>query len=205
MNAVPAPKSPPKARDAARTAETILRAAQTLFAARGYTTTGVREVAAAAGVNSALVCRYFGSKEGLLRAAVEEFLIIDVFFDGDRGDFGTRSVGLLLTAETLPNPVAMMILATADPAARILCADLLHERIIVPLAAWLGGPDGLARAGQLNLLWVGFMVARQILPTRPVHDFETATVRWLAETTQTIADGATTPENGSLPPERIAS
>ena len=180
-------------RDAARTAQTILRAAQELFAARGYTTTGVREVAALAGVNSALVRRYFGSKEGLLRAAVEEFLIIDVFCEGARADFGVRSVRLLLNAETLPNPVAMMILATADPAARALCADLLHDKIIKPLAEWLEGPDAMARAGQLNLLWVGFMVARQILPTRPVHEFEGATLRWLAETTQMIANGAMTP------------
>ncbi|UVO53654.1 TetR/AcrR family transcriptional regulator [Sphingomonas sp. SUN039] len=184
----------PRIRDAARTAQSILRAAQELFAAQGYTTTGVREVAALAGVNSALVRRYFGSKEGLLRAAVEEFLIIDVFFEGNRGDFGARSVRLLLNAETLPNPVAMMILATADPAARALCADLLHDKIIKPLAEWLGGADALARAGQLNLLWVGYMVARQILPTRPVHDFEEATLRWLSETTQKIADGATAPE-----------
>jgi AcrR family transcriptional regulator len=187
-----------------RTAETILRAAQALFASRGYTTTGVREVAAAAGVNSALVRRYFGSKEGLLRAAVEEFLIIDVFFEGDRADFGMRSLRLLQQAETLPNPVAMMILATADPTARVLCANLLHERIIEPLAAWLGGPDALARAGQLNLLWVGFMVARQILPTRPVHDFEAATFRWLAETTQMIADGAKIPDSDNQPLERIS-
>lgn len=193
----------PKLRDAARTAQTILRAAQELFAARGYTTTGVREVAAAAGVNSALVRRYFGSKEGLLRAAVEEFLVIDVFFEGDRADFGVRSVSLLYQGETLPNPVAMMILATADPAARVLCADLLHERIIVPLAKWLGGPDALARAGQLNLLWVGFMVARQILPTRPVRDFEDATFRWLAETTQKIADGVSVPANNIRQMERI--
>jgi AcrR family transcriptional regulator len=183
----------PRMRNAVRTAQTILRAAQELFAARGYTTTGVREVAALAGVNSALVRRYFGSKEGLLRAAVEEFLVIDVFLEGDRADFGNRSVRLLHQAETLPNPVAMMILATADPAARALCADLLHDKIIKPLAEWLGGPNALARAGQLNLLWVGYMVARQILPTRPVHDFEDDTFRWLAETTQMIADSAAVP------------
>jgi AcrR family transcriptional regulator len=194
----------PKKRDAARTSQTILRAAQELFAARGYTTTGVREVAALAGVNSALVRRYFGSKEGLLRAAVEEFLIINVFLEGDRADFGDRSVGLLQQAEALPNPVAMMILATADPAARVLCADLLHDKIIKPLAEWLGGPDALVRAGQLNLLWVGFMVARQILPTRPVHEFEDATFRWLAATTQLIADGATAPEMEIKELEKLA-
>ena len=188
-----APHAPPKIRNAARTTETILRAAQALFASQGYTTTGVREVATAAGVNSALVRRYFGSKEGLLRAAVEDYLSLNLLLEGDRTNFGTHVVEVLCQGESIPNPMAMMILATADPAARVLCSDLLHERVILPLAEWLDGPDALARAGQLNLLWVGFMVVRQILPTRPVRDFETATFRWLAETTQMIADGSTPP------------
>ena len=177
-------------RNAAKTTEAILRAAQRLFAEKGYTTTGVREVAAEAGVNSALVRRYFGSKEGLLRAAVEDYLRIDPLLDCGRADFGTHTVELLCSGEAIPNPMAMMILSTADPAARMLCSDLMHERVIVPLAAWLGGPDALARAGQLNLLWVGFMTVRQILPTRPVREFEADTFRWLAETTQAIADGS---------------
>lgn len=186
IEAAPAPKS----RNAARTTEDILRAAQRLFASKGYTTTGVREVATEAGVNSALVRRYFGSKEGLLRAAVEEYLTIDALIECGRAEFGRHTVELLCLGENIPNPVAMMLLATADPAARVLCADLLHERVILPLAAWLGGPDAMARAGQLNLLWVGFMTVRQILPTKPVHEFEHDTFRWLADTTQAIADAA---------------
>ena len=179
---------PAKIRDAARTRETILRAAQRLFAMQGYTTTGVREVAAEAGVNSALVRRYFGSKEGLLRAAVEDVLKIDPFIAGDRASFGARAVATLRHGETLPNPLAMMLLATADPAARALCRGLMHERIVKPLAAWLGGRAALARAARINLLWIGFLTARQILPLQPLHDFEPSTLRWLAETTQAIAD-----------------
>lgn len=186
-----------RVRNAERTTAAILMAAQQLFASRGYTTTGVREVAAAAGVNSALVRRYFGSKEGLLRAAVEEFLIIDVFLEGGRADFGARSVRILCEGESLPNPLAMMILATADPAARALCEDLMHQRIIVPLADWLGGPDALARAGQLNVLWTGFMLARLILPMRPVREFEDVTFDWVARTAQMIADGAADRECGT--------
>ena len=44
-------------RDAVRTRENILGAAQQLFARKGYTTVGVREVAAEAGVNSTLIPR----------------------------------------------------------------------------------------------------------------------------------------------------
>ena len=180
----------PPQRDAARTREAILRAAQKLFAEKGYTTTGVREVASEAGVNSALIRRYFTSKEGLLRAAVEDILRIEPFTAGSRADFGRRAVDTLLQGETRPNPLAMMILATADPAARILCQDLLHERIIVPLAAWLGGPDAMERAAQLNILWVGFMTARQILPLRILSSGDIGPCRaWLETITQVIADG----------------
>jgi AcrR family transcriptional regulator len=44
----------------------LLQAAEGLFAAHGYNGVSVRELAAAAGVNSALVSYHFGSKEGLL-------------------------------------------------------------------------------------------------------------------------------------------
>ncbi len=181
---------PPRTRDAARTQDAILRAAQLLFASKGYSTTGVREIAAAAGVDSSLVRRYFRSKEGLLRAAVEDMLRIDPFVEGSRAEFGKRAVATLLHGETQPNALAMMILATADPAARDMCRDLMHERIVVPLAEWLGGPAALQRAAQLNLLWMGFMTARQILPLQPLASTDVgATFTWLETLLQSIADG----------------
>jgi AcrR family transcriptional regulator len=182
----------PKARtrDAARTREAILRAAQKLFAQKGYSTTGVREVATEAGVNSALVRRYFGSKEGLLRQALEGVLRIEPFIHGRRSEFGRRAAAILLAGETIPSPLAMMVLATADPVARSLCSDLMHERIVVPLADWLGGADALNRAVRLNILWVGFMTTRQILPLPPLSaEALEPTLRWLEEASQAVADG----------------
>jgi AcrR family transcriptional regulator len=182
---------PQRKRDAVRTSEAILRAAQKLFAQKGYATTGVREIAAEAGVNSTLVRRYFGSKEGLLRKALEDVLTIEHFIRGSRAEFGVRAVANLLRgeAEPVPNPLAMIILATADPAARVLCRDLMHERIIRPLAEWLGGPGALDRAAQLNILWIGFMTARQIVPLQPLSDdILEPTRQWLEKLTQSIAD-----------------
>src|SRR5271165_3963630 len=46
--------------------EKLLGAAERLFADRGFNGVSVRQIAAAAGVNSALVGYYFGSKTGLL-------------------------------------------------------------------------------------------------------------------------------------------
>src|ERR1700691_1606363 len=48
----------------------ILGAARTTFAARGYEQTTIRAVATQAGVDASMVMRYFGSKAGLVTAAV---------------------------------------------------------------------------------------------------------------------------------------
>ena len=59
---------PKRKRDAAATREAILEAATRRFATQGYERAGAREIAADAGVTAALVNRYFGSKEALLRS-----------------------------------------------------------------------------------------------------------------------------------------
>lgn len=188
MDIIAAPSSP-RPRNGARTREDILRAAQRLFTEKGYTTVGVREIAAEVGVNSTLVRRYFGSKEGLLRAALEDLLRIDEIVGGDRSAFGERAATMLLQTRSFTNPVAIMMLAMADLPARRLCADLVQRNVIEPLAAWLGGADALDRAAQLNVLWTGFIVQRQ-LPVRELADDRVAGTRaWIARVTQTIADG----------------
>lgn len=59
----------PRGREAVMAA--VLDAAMTLFAARGPASVSVRDIAAAAGVNHALVHRHFGSKQAVLRAVLE--------------------------------------------------------------------------------------------------------------------------------------
>jgi TetR/AcrR family transcriptional regulator len=49
----------------------IVRAAEKLFAARGYSGAAIRDIARAAGVNSAMIHYYFGSKEGLYHGIIE--------------------------------------------------------------------------------------------------------------------------------------
>ncbi len=59
-----------RARDAAGTRR-LLDAARRRFAADGYTATTSRDIAADAGVNVALINRYFASKEGLFEACLD--------------------------------------------------------------------------------------------------------------------------------------
>jgi AcrR family transcriptional regulator len=57
-------------RDAAATQRALVRAARRRFATEGYRATTVRQIAADAGVNVALISRYFSSKEGLFEACM---------------------------------------------------------------------------------------------------------------------------------------
>ena len=53
--------------------ERIQDAAITLFAQKGFAAVGVREIAASAEVNIAMISYYFEGKVGILRAIIEEF------------------------------------------------------------------------------------------------------------------------------------
>ena len=57
-------------KDAAATQRALVRAARRRFATDGYRATTVRQIAADAGVNVALINRYFVSKEGLFEACM---------------------------------------------------------------------------------------------------------------------------------------
>ncbi len=53
--------------------ERILRGAKKLFGSKGFSATGVRQIAQEADVNVAMISYYFGSKKGVLLAILEEF------------------------------------------------------------------------------------------------------------------------------------
>lgn len=51
----------------------ILSSAKSLFAQKGYAATSIKDITSEAGVNVGLVSYYFGGKEGLYRACLEDF------------------------------------------------------------------------------------------------------------------------------------
>jgi AcrR family transcriptional regulator len=176
-------------RDAERTRAAILDAAKTLFSKRGFTNTGVREVAELAGVNSALVTRYFGSKEGLYRATLEQMSDISPLFHGDRRRFGADMMAVFCGPHDASGPLAMMILSATDPAAHEASVEYLQTQVIGPLARWLGPPDGEGRAVRLNILWTGFLTNWKLLPLQQLSGPRFASIRrWMEEATQAIVD-----------------
>jgi TetR/AcrR family transcriptional regulator len=61
----------PRRRDAARSREALLAAAEELFCARGYDRVSVAEIGEAAGLSRGTPSYFFGSKEGLYAAVLE--------------------------------------------------------------------------------------------------------------------------------------
>ncbi|NLU77536.1 TetR family transcriptional regulator [Micromonospora sp. HNM0581] len=88
------------------TRDTILDAARSVFAERGFDASTIRTIAAAAGVDPALVHHYFGTKEQLFLAAmrfpVNPGELLPTVLAGDRAALGERLVRMFLTVWDSP-------------------------------------------------------------------------------------------------------
>src|SRR3954451_19671976 len=80
------PTGRPRTRDAQATRLALLRAAQRRFGVLGYDRATTRDIAHDAGVNLALIRRYFGGKEGLFRAVISATPELPANPDPFRGD-----------------------------------------------------------------------------------------------------------------------
>ena len=111
---------PPRRSDATRAA--ILAAAREQFAAGGYQAATIRAIAAAAGIDPALVMRYYGNKEGLFAAAAEFDLRLPDLSALPRGQVGAALVAHFLDRwegdETL---MALLRTAVTNEAAPSAC------------------------------------------------------------------------------------
>ena len=180
MNAEP--KKPP--RNATLTKARILAAAHDVFARSGYAQAGLRRIAAEAGVTSALLVRYFGTKAALFEAALIWTLERDSVFVPDKAGFGVAMATLVRERSSI-DITAMMVLALADPEARPIATRVARERMIEPLALWLGGADALDRAMNMFGLLTAFAVQDQGIVA---GDASARSLDWLARTLQSIVD-----------------
>src|SRR2546423_9946492 len=72
--AAPAAAPAPPSGASATTRDAILDAAERTFAARGFTATTIKQLAAEAGVNTALLYYYFADKETLYREMLRRLI-----------------------------------------------------------------------------------------------------------------------------------
>lgn len=179
----------PRTRNAAASRARILAAAEEVFSTHTYGQAGVRVIAARAGVNAALVLRYFGSKEQLFEEALQH-VHAGVGFWADKGpDFGRTMARRLIDLGSAPNPLPMLVLASADPSGRARAMELVEKHLVAPLAAWIGEPDGRARAERILTVCAGFFTWRTLLPLPTLSDtLSPSSVAWLETALQQALD-----------------
>jgi len=138
-------------RDAAATRQALLDAARELFTGKGFDRTTVRDIAALAGVNQALLFRYFGSKEELLGRVLAEpgaALLADVPRERLLGELLRR----VLSSGPGKDSMLMLAMTGPGPAAETLRREV-SEPYTEALAALTDEPDARVRA-ELTLAWV---------------------------------------------------
>jgi AcrR family transcriptional regulator len=167
-NGITAPRPATRRRrhDARASREALLDAADALFHERGYDAATVRDIGERAGVDAALIARYFGSKEGLYLATLEQGRApmpndpMEVL-DGMLNRSEQRGSG--------PVPRAM-VSPTLTDAMREQIREIMRRRLVDPLAAQLGEqgvPDARLRVELLVAMAIGVSLTRAggTLPT----------------------------------------
>jgi AcrR family transcriptional regulator len=174
------------------TGEKILAAARAHFATVGYEAGTVRGIAADAAVDPALVLHYFGSKEGVFRAAVD--------FPVDPADFiprllapgldglGERLVRFFL--ETWDSPAGRPLLAlirsvVASEDAAALLREFVTREVLGRLARALDVDQPQLRATLAASTLIGMAMLRYVVKLEPLASASPEVVAgWLGPAVQ---------------------
>lgn len=162
----PRDRAAPRKRDADATSAAILEAGKAQFARLGYDRTVMRDVAAEAGVDVALINRYFGGKEGLFTAALKASFHPDRILAWDRrtfaGEIATMMADGAHADEERAHSFQFLLRAATSPTTAPLLNVAIQERFLGPIRDWLGGEEAPARARVLAATFIGFLVERLI-------------------------------------------
>jgi AcrR family transcriptional regulator len=168
-------KRPGRPAGSSDTRERILTNARVLFARNGIANTSIRAVAAAAGVDSALVHHYFGTKEKLFAAAVrvpiDPMDIISPLRETPVEELGHKIPSMLLPlwdSEVGAGFIATLrsILAGSEVN---LFRSFIRDVIAVEVGARVDNPpgSGIIRIQFVASQLVGVLMARYILDLEP--------------------------------------
>jgi AcrR family transcriptional regulator len=156
----------PRRRDAQATRAAILEAAKGQFARLGYDSGTLRGIAAEAGVDVALIKRYFGGKEGLfveaLKASFQPDRLAAVNRDTYARELAVSMAGDAHEDEARTHVFQFLLRTATSPTTAPLLNLALQERYLGPIRDWLGGQDAQARARVLASILIGLLVERLI-------------------------------------------
>jgi|ERR1035437_626476 AcrR family transcriptional regulator len=158
------------------TRDLILAAARAAFADGGFEGASMRQMAASAGVDQALIHHYFGSKQQLFVSAMElpfdPGAVRAKVFAGPRDQIGERIVRFFLGL--WEEPVRRQVLlgmvrsAMTDPRAAEMVRRFVIEGGVMPLIEEAGVTDSAMRATLVGSHLIGLGFARYVLCVEPL-------------------------------------
>ncbi|MFJ8112731.1 TetR family transcriptional regulator [Streptomyces sp. NPDC096132] len=167
---------PPRT-EAADTRDRILAAAREEFSQRGYDKTSVRGIAKAAGVDSALVHHYFGTKEQVFEAAVEvavapALTAPEAIAEGPLDSVGERMArfvfGVWENPATRTPLLAILRSAVNNETAAAVFRRLVASQLLRRIAAQVDLPDAELRAELAAAQLVGCAMLRYVIKVEPL-------------------------------------
>jgi AcrR family transcriptional regulator len=144
-------------RDSAASRRALLEAAAALFHERGYAGATVRDIAERAGIDAALIARYFGCKEGLYLAVLAEEGDEDQLEPLDPHTLVADLLGHWEQRGHSPVSRAMAALELSDEVREQVRA-VVQRRLVTKIA--LEGLDATLRAEILLALVLGISLTR---------------------------------------------
>jgi AcrR family transcriptional regulator len=167
----PKPLSPTR-RDGASTRLRILEAAKARFSQCSFEGVGVRDIAEDAGVDAALVIRYFGSKEALFeKIAKEAFDVSELVVDG-AAHLSENTLNHLLSNmkdrlwHDRYDPFRLFLCSISSPVAGPILAACFESSFVKPLARELKGKSADTRAALISAYILGFALMLVASPTQ---------------------------------------
>ena len=165
----------------------ILAAARKHFAASGYERATIRAIARKAGIDPALVMRYFGTKEKLFAAAAEFDLRLPDLAAVPRDAIGSLLVGHFLDRwESDDTLQALLRAAVSHQVAVARLRAIFATQVMAALAhLWRDRAAAATRVGLVATQMLGMALCRYVLRLPPVVALDRAAViRWLGPTIQ---------------------
>ncbi len=168
----------------------ILDAARAAFGEHGFDGATIRDIAARAGVDPALVHHFYGSKQQLFMAAMElpfDFpTMVGRVLDGPESRLGERLareiLGVWEAPETRPLILGMLRSATTDPVAAGMLRKLLTEGPFMVAGQAIGRPDGQLRVTLVGSHLIGLAMARYVVGVEPLASADIETVIGIVST-----------------------
>ncbi|OBH58319.1 hypothetical protein A5685_06015 [Mycobacterium colombiense] len=154
----------------------IVATARRLFADAGYDRTSIRDIAAAAEVDPALIRHYFGNKAGLFRATMgwpfDPAQLGAYITGGAHDEVGARLTRMFVTLWEQPDTRAPLLGilrgATTHDESATLVRQFIAGQLYPQLAAPLAQPDAALRIDLAMAQLLGVALLRHILRVEPI-------------------------------------